>query len=433
MGNCKYYEICGLSGEADPNEGLCILHYKNPEKDEKAFAYALNTHRKKNGDNFFQMVFPGIADFSKVTFTKDADFSKVTFTKDADFTGVTFTKDADFFEVTFTENTYFSEATFTEGSYFSGAAFIKDADFLKATFTKSASFSKATFTKDAHFSGATFTEGADFSGVIFSNKAYFDGAIFKGKVNFIYSSFRERTLFTPRLEKDQIISVFKDVEVDFRRVIIEKPDAFTFVEADFSECLFQGTNLQKVCFIGGTWRKTGYREGIYDETFLERVKVGSWNQIERLYRDLKKNYEDSRDFERAGHFHYGEKEMRRRNPQTPVSIKFLLTLYWIVSGYSERCVRPLIWLGALLAISTFGYLKLGLWYSYTYLEEWRLTLTNPWDWLQATHYSLQVMALLKPSDLVPMGYAKFIHTIQSILGPILIGLFALAVRQKLKR
>mgnify|MGYP003393746323 FL=1 len=33
----------------------------------------------------------------------------------------------------------------------------------------------------------------------------------------------------------------------------------------------------------------------------------------------------------------------------------------------------------------------------------------------------------------PLGYARFIRTIQGIVGPILLGLFALAVRQQVKR
>ncbi len=43
------------------------------------------------------------------------------------------------------------------------------------------------------------------------------------------------------------------------------------------------------------------------------------------------------------------------------------------------------------------------------------------------------MTFLRPTDLAPQGIAKLVHTIQSLLGPLFIGLFALAVRQRLKR
>ena len=157
---------------------------------------------------------------------------------------------------------------------------------------------------------------------------------------------------------------------------------------------------------------------------------GSWARIERIYRELKQNYEDRRDYGRAGDFHYGEKEMQRRNPETSRGFRVLLALYWLSSGYGERYLRPLIGVGVLLAVCTFDYLTLGLSPDKGVST---LSLTNVWDWLQATHYSFRVMTFLRPTDFVPVGYAKVVHTIQSLLGPIFIGLFALAVRQRLKR
>ena len=163
---------------------------------------------------------------------------------------------------------------------------------------------------------------------------------------------------------------------------------------------------------------------------LEPHTERSWARIERLYRELKQNYEDRRDYGRAGDFHYGEKEMQRRNPETPRGLRVLLALYWLSSGYGERSLRPVIGAGILLAVCTFGYLALGL-----SPDKGVSTLspTNVWDWLQAVHYSFRVMTFLRPTDFVPVGYAKVVNTIQSLLGPIFIGLFALAVRQRLKR
>jgi len=57
---------------------------------------------------------------------------------------------------------------------------------------------------------------------------------------------------------------------------------------------------------------------------------------------------------------------------------------------------------------------------------------QPNAWLSALHYSFRVMTLLKPDELEPMGFAKVIQTLQSLLGPLFLGLFALAVRQRLK-
>ena len=61
-----------------------------------------------------------------------------------------------------------------------------------------------------------------------------------------------------------------------------------------------------------------------------------------------------------------------------------------------------------------------------------LTITEGSDWLSAMNYSLRVMTLLRPDDLVPAGVGKGVYTLQSLLGPLFLGLFGLAVRQRLK-
>lgn len=82
--------------------------------------------------------------------------------------------------------------------------------------------------------------------------------------------------------------------------------------------------------------------------------------MEHLYRQLKQSYEDQRGNERASDFHYNEKEMRRLNPNTRRSVRFFLILYWLVSGYGEHFLRPLLWASGLLVVSTLAYLFWGL-------------------------------------------------------------------------
>ena len=56
------------------------------------------------------------------------------------------------------------------------------------------------------------------------------------------------------------------------------------------------------------------------------------------------------------------------------------------------------------------------------------------DWIHVGHYSFQVMTLLKPTDLEIVSFAgKVVHTFQSVVGPIILALFALALRERLKR
>ncbi len=443
MGHCRYHEVCGLHYDADPGAGLCILHSEDPGKDRDRFVAALNAHRKKNGDDFTRIVFPDRANFGKATFNKKANFYRATFCNETDFSEATFHKEADFNGATFTEKASFIRATFKEEAYFDWIEFPQHANFYGATFCKEASFYGAKFTGGADFTVATFTERATFVAATFTKKAFFAGAKFLGggdfqdtsfkeeTVDFRFSSFQGRSLFIPAREDDEIVPIFSGLAVDFRQVVIAPLDGLIFRDADMQKCRFEDTDLRKVEMTGVLWPQIGGRFGVYDEIApLETGVVRPWDRIERLYRELKQNYEDRRDYERAGDFHYGEKEMRRRNPRTPVTLCLFLALYRMFSGYGERYLRPLIWAGVLLLVSTICYLVLGL---SPREGESTLALTNQWDWLRAAHYSFRVMTLLRPTDLVPLGYAKLVNTIQTILGPLFLGLFALAVRQRLRR
>jgi hypothetical protein len=374
VSECKYHEFCGRDVEDNSAEGLCILHSTDPTKDADASAVALATHHERNGECFIYFVFP------------------------------------------------------------------ERADFRAATFSKVALFGAAKFLMEAEFSGATFTEGAFFDSATFTERADFDKAIFSG-----------RTLFAGRQERTKAAGhIFADTEVNFRQVIINPPDAVTFLVADLTKCQFQDTDLRKMQFVGATCPQKGRRTVVYDEiipvqsadrtvfypdiqlTGIESAegRMRPWSQLERLYRELKQNYEDRRNYECAGDFHYGEKEMRRQNPETALGLRFFLWPYWMFSGYGERYRRPLLWAGLLFVGSTIGYMWWGL---RPKASGPSLAWTNGWDWLQGTYYSFRVMTFLKPDDRLPVGYAHVINTFQTLLAPIFLGLFALALRQRLKR
>lgn len=226
--------------------------------------------------------------------------------------------------------------------------------------------------------------------------------------------------------------------------MLEPRDVLIFRDADLGKVSFMATDLREAEMTNVDWHEIVWpkkmpktlrwlrskRFGVYDEDSLLKSGTDFFPHVERLYRELKQNYEDRKDYERAGDFHYGEKEMRRRNPKTSWGLWFWLTVYRLIGGYGERWVRSLVFAAILWIICTVTYLLSGL---SNKDEGYRLVLTNGWDFLQSAHYSLRVMTLLKPEDLVPVGFGKVINTVQILLGPVLIGFFALALRQRLKR
>lgn len=309
MGNCKHYETCGLPGDPDPLfEGLCILHATISTKDRQAFTKALTVHRQEKGDTFRRIVFPEEIDFSGVSFSSMADFTFGIFMGMANF----------------------REATFSEGVTFYGATFHGIAIFIDTTFNREVIFSGVEFTKRALFTRSTFSHGAKFSEATFSQGADFPEAQFSGgEVSFRYSRLYGRTLFASRTESHPIFS--KAHTVDCRQVIIEPLEALIFRNADLSKCRFLDTDLRKVQVTAVQWPQISHRSGVYDDPRISKWEESEgfpWERVERLYRQLKQNYEEQRDHGRAGDFHHGEKEMRRRNLETPLGVRVLLWLYW---------------------------------------------------------------------------------------------------------
>jgi len=489
MRQCKYYDICRLTDEADPGAGLCILHSHSTKKNAEVFNQAFARHREQNGRNFSHMVFPGDVDFQgtpftrevsfhNVKFTAQVNFAKATFAEAVDFTDAISAEVADFGNTAFSKRADFREARFEGSASFLSIIFSGDADFYAVEFLGEVLFDHATFSQTAIFSFAKFTQQADFVGANFAQNATFEGAKFAGRVDFdlasfmanssfrwaeflstatfqmtlfkgtsadfMSSSFRDRAVFAARVNEGGKVHIFSGVDVDFSFVIVDPPDVLSFIEADMRRCELMYTDLRKIQLAGVIWPRIPHRLvtyiprirgriGVYDEIFHSRSEPDyPWDLIERLYRELKQNYEDRRDYERAGDFHYGEKEMRRSNPATPLGLRFWLTLYRFAGGYGERYLPPLIWSAVLLVLSAIGYIAFGLRLKSEQGGAF-LALTSIWDWLLTFNYSLRVMTFLRPDDLVPVGCAKLINTVQSLFGPVFLGLFGLALRQRLKR
>ncbi len=433
--------------------------------------------------NFVGAKFNGIADFQNATFSRGSFFHDARFDGVADFGEVSFGSCPLFMHTQFSENAHFSRAKFTGGVCLNGANFAEDAffrnatlsgrllfcdakfnglvdfsyaecnekpDFLRATFAKrslfeqarfakGANFAYAQFAKTVNFSSATFGGSTNFAGTVFSedtnfHTTTFDGGgtfidtVFHGTADFSGAEFLGRMLFA---SNDKKRPIFSGVEIDFRSIHIAPLDVLIIRDADLKRCKFQGTDLRKAEITGAHWPTTGGRSRVYDEVApLPEGKTRSWPHIERLYRELKQNYEDRRDYERAGAFHYGEKEMRRQNPETSRGLRFWLKVYRCVSGYGERYWPPLLWAGVLLVVSTVCYV-------YCHLLHTKAVgpVVDPvLHWWDAGLYSLRAMTLLKPSYLEPVRpLGVLISTGQSLLGPVLLGLFAFALRQRLKR
>jgi uncharacterized protein YjbI with pentapeptide repeats len=417
--------------------------------------------------SFAGVVFEDTCDFSKVEFQGDTSFVLATFKGKAffgaatfgpgpggddavqfgmaeflelaDFEGINVFGTAEFYSAQFRKRAFFRRARFIGKTAFTSAKFSGAATFADAKFTDESVWRAVTFEMNVKFWDVEFGANVNFGGSVFEGGASFSGVEFAGEsVSFNSCAFRARTTFSYRPPGDSDDSnaarlkglTFAGIKVDFSWVEVSPPDAISFHDADFRQCQFLRTDLRNADLVGVEWPKQKGRTRLYDEVLQPATEPDCpFEHLERLYRSLKQNFEERRDYERAGEFHIGEKEMRRLNPATPLGYRILLWAYKGAALYGERALKPIGWAGALLLACVLLYFDLGI--SNPGDQEYLLLDTS--SFLRVLHYGLRVMAFLRPDNFQLSDSAKWVNTAQSILGPILLGLSALAIRQRLKR
>jgi uncharacterized protein YjbI with pentapeptide repeats len=388
---------CGRSIHTAPpgvdEEPVCLMHSKDPDKSDAAFqveferiltdageGYADFTGFVFSSANYGGREFRAICLFNHATFTQDANFPSATFTHVASFRETVFSNVADFrwasfgriasFErAQFRHVAYFMSATFTQGADFSSAVLIESALFLKATFARDANFMCTVFGQDADFSMVTFAEDADFSSTQVGKVASFESATFKRMAEFWETRFREDESLKPA--------------AIFGLARFEKPELIVFYDTYLGLALFHNCNVSQFAFSSVRWRKrdNGKRMVLEEDQKLDltgevtkalRRDRGSTDErnyglIAELYQQLKKNYDDKRDYWTAGDFHYGEMEMKRlssprRNPVLRWLHRNLGLAAWYkyASDYGESYVKPFLRLLLVLALFTFIYPACGL-------------------------------------------------------------------------
>ncbi|MEU3621896.1 hypothetical protein [Amycolatopsis coloradensis] len=198
-------------------------------------------------------------------------------------------------------------------------------------------------------------------------------------------------------------------------------------DVDLSKCLFAGAHHLDELRIEGDcpFGSRGRRQILAEEAAWRRKSPEAIRprRIADLYRQLRKAQEDSKNEPGAADFYYGEMEMRRHSPATPWSERVILHLYWLVSGYGLRALRALATLAALIALVTVGF-RIG---GFKTTPAFGDTLV----YVAQSTVSLETKLTSLPKDLTPFG--EVMRLVMRVLGPLLLGLTLLAVRNRVKR
>jgi hypothetical protein len=469
--------VKGCAGELYDG-GTCLLHlpeklwssYLNTQASPPSFPTmrgVLVNNRDRLVDLLYNVSTGGqLMDFTGACFEVNAPFAHMTFGR-ALFDNARFSRRADFTaaaagEISFTGTSFHDELVLADAT-FDGRVTIRDCtvrgklDATRARFQKPVAWrslqagavvmDSAVFEARVDIAAATDTlsfAGAQFgSGVtlrLSRGEVVLDGAVLDGP-----------SLITGDSGGVPRVRSLADVDVS----------TLSVHGGDLSECTFSSVhNLDKIrlseVIFGEPGRFRTKRRVIAEEAQW-RTDPGTAEHprvIAGVYRSLRKAVEDTKDEPGAADFYFGEMEMRRaarrRDGWSPRALGdyVLLTLYWLLSGYGLRGWRALTALVVMLAVGAVLLAAVGFSAPRATFEPTQVT---PWGTLiyqesvppdhsfvvelpRAIRMAGQsVLSLLTPpaQQLTPGG--DWIVLLLRFLGPVLVGLLILAVRNKVKR
>jgi uncharacterized protein YjbI with pentapeptide repeats len=403
---CQVTHGEGICGRELYDEEYCIFHSQKPDKDTKLFQRKLNEifeDESLEDYDFFKFIFPeGISFPEKI--------SKRTSFYDALFHGVT----------------EFSDMIFEDWVDFS-ATFLGKTMFWMVFFQRGASFGGSSFKCEIKFANVTFKyPSVSFMGTIFEDVLIID----EGYNN----------------------KIFSEAVVDFRYVEFLKPEKVSFQKVNLSNFRFIGTDLRKVEFVDVDWNRQEGRMMIYDEIawpYNSGVQDFDYPLIAQVYKRLRANYEENLNFAEAGDFHIGEMECKRKSYKGWFGKNLSLTAWYkYVSNYGESYRRPLLcWILPILFLFPILFMYSGIGsvtqnvspYIIDYdFDASSISLNKAGDWakdyLKSFVYSLSVFSLVREKQYRPIdNWGHFWMVLESILSPVLITFFLLALRRRFRR
>lgn len=443
--------------------------------------------RFKSDANFENAKFEAAAKFWRCTFVGEAEFRNAKFLQVASFWPAIFESTASFYQASFA-HANFRASEFKGKAVFSWCAF-GAAEFTDARFNGEADFFMARVGGDANFAHAKFDASARFPMSEFSGEVSFLSATFSGETDFSNSVFKDLTRFSAEYGRG---GFGEKASCDFRHTRFEAPGRVSFHSMRLRPHWFvnvephpQGFQFIDVRWIGdlkrsfiGTEvgelikreeredreavvRRAEHRrtaEEYEDEFTLDRIKREESEEADsgadypdqnrvRFYRllsiacrQLADNAEENHRYEEASKFRYWAMDARRLETWRGFTFWRLSWWYWLASGYGERALRALVVLIALLIISAFLYTRVGFtrWEPRASSENdvtasKRDEVGVPLSWPRALTYSAGVMTLQKPEPRPATTVAQSIVILETVLGPLQVGLLALAIRRRFMR
>lgn len=258
-----------------------------------------------------------------------------------------------------------------------------------------------------------------------------------------------------------------DKKVSLNNITFDDSSKVLFKGVNLQNATFNGTDLRGVTFIGNNWYQPKLkRNGLKDEIrYLDEMNnyydKKEWlPNLENTYRNIRFSLEENKDFGQANDFFVGEMEARRR--QLPFFKRHFLSViaaYKLISNYGTSPLRVgLLFLVFVLIhmvlVSEATGLEVSISVTIPVIQSydwhnWGESLRQAWSMFRlelssigfrdSLTYSLQTMTLqkekvllFKPEDIVGTR-VPLVNSVFNVIGPVVIALFALTVRTRIKR
>jgi len=253
----------------------------------------------------------------------------------------------------------------------------------------------------------------------------FYGAINISNENYVLGNFQD-WIFSEKQSFIRDMSIKNSSVLKLRNIIF--PSNFNFVRCDFTNVLFMESSIENVRFSMCQWN-TNSRLIIRDELEQKKINRTHLLQFEDIYRQLKNNFENQKDWEHSGLAYISELTMRERRLRIEGSWGswIIYRIYDLFGAYTQSFIRPFLW------YSLFTFLIFPLYYLFFDGVKFGIYahITKVHSLFESLEMSLSASLPLLKSELV---YESFwIKSIQSIISGILLTFFILALRKRFKQ
>lgn len=321
-------------------EGYVFPKFEHLLIDDKTFKINDRTFISRNSANFWN-------EGESISFNSYVNFNKAHFLGKTSFVRTTF-KSVSFSHATFYENVYFINSKFNANVVFRSTIFNNKLDF-KNSYFRTCEFSIVNFLSELKFSNCVFSDFLVFEKLQNEIDIYFVANRVEQMLEFRRVTFKKLDII--RLNKPNT----SEKEDNF------KPPILNFFECDFNtNTVFTEVDLTKLCVNRCDLSNIKFNLCHFN---IDHGRLVLYNDLynvkenEQNYRGLKRNFYESKDWEKSGYAYVSEMEMRRIRYKNEKQWHhyIIYSLYKNLSGYTQNYILPIKGLILLFMVSIIVY------------------------------------------------------------------------------